>query len=126
MSVIHVYALGQDPYWLQAVAQASGDEITVAPIHCPESYLACLNDLPSVVPGAILLVDATRQAGISAVVRGLLELGWKYVVVVAADPSMKEARALLRGKAAFDYWPKSYVPTAIRRDLERCIDEIWG
>lgn len=93
---------------------------------CVGSYPEYLDHLPAADPKALLLIDATGQIKVEALVRKLREQSWQCVVVVAADPTPKEARALLRGKAAYDYWAKSYVPEAIRRDLERCLKEIEG
>jgi len=121
-----VYALGRDAYWLQAVARIADEAITVEPIRCPAAYPECLERLPTADRRALLLVDATGQPDVVGIVRGLRERGWQYVVVVAADPSWEEARAVLRGTVGHDYWEKSYVPDVIRRDVRRCLEEIGG
>ena len=119
-----VYALGQDAYWLKAVTKATDEVVTVETIRYSANNMRCLDRLPEVDPEALLLVDATRQPDVAAMVKTLREQGWRYVVAVAADPSWKEARTVLREGAGHDYWEKSYVPQVIRRDIERCLAEI--
>jgi hypothetical protein len=119
-----VYAWGQDEYWLKAVMKAADKAVRVEPILCPARCLEYLDRLPEADPEALMLVDATRQPDISAVVQSLRDQGWRYVVVVAADPSWKEARAVLRGTVGYDYWEKSYDPCVIQREIERCLTEM--
>jgi hypothetical protein len=121
-----VYALGRDKYWLEAVVEAAGENIPIGPIECVEDYPACLGHLPTADAQALLLVDATRQADVVELTRQLGACGWQHIVVVAADPSSKEARAVLRNRLAHDYWHKSYDRQVIRRHLERCLEELWG
>jgi hypothetical protein len=118
-----VYALGQDLYWLKAMTKVADEAVTVEPIQCPASYLECLNLLPEADPEALLLVDATRQPDIEAVVRRLCSLGWRYVVVVAADPHFRETYAVIEA-GAYDYWPKSYVPAIIRQSVEGWLSQM--
>lgn len=124
MTKTQVYALGRDIYWLEAMARIAGEALAVTAIPCPGNYPGCLDDLPPAEPGALLLVDATNQGDIPGIVQHLRQRGWAYVVVVAADPSWKEATEVLRGGAAYDYWPKSYKSSAIRGEIERCLAEI--
>jgi hypothetical protein len=51
-------------------------------------------------------------------------MGWPHVVVVAADPSVKEAHAVLQGNPGYDYWKKTYAASVIRADVTRCLEEI--
>jgi DNA-binding response OmpR family regulator len=118
-----VYALGQDAYWLKAVARIADEAVTVEPIKCPASYLECLDHLPEVDPEALLLLDAAGDPNIEAVVRKLREQGWRYVGVVAADPYFREAHAVLEA-GAYDYWPKSYVPATIRQKVEGWLSQM--
>jgi len=99
------------------VAEIADEAVTVEPIQCPASYLECLDRLPEADPEALLLVDATRQPNIEAVVRRLDKQGWRYVVVVAADPHCRGTYAVLDA-GAYDYWPKSYTPAIIRQSVE--------
>ena len=125
MNPHRVLAIGRDPYWLDAVTAAAWTAITVETIACANGYPGCLDHLPAASAEAILLVDATGHADVADVTHALRERGWRYVVVVAADPSTREARDVLRKGGAFDYWPKSWSSRAIRSALARCVREIW-
>src|ERR671923_1382029 len=122
---ISILAVGQDPYWLSAVQKATarwtGQPATVK---CLGDLSNCVSDLPSPQPNMILLVDASGQGDMELVVSGLRERGWKYVIVVAADPSAKEATAILRRNLGYDYWEKTYEEDEIRNRLKTCFDEI--
>jgi len=124
MKRYQVYALGQDAYWLKAVAGIADESISVKPIHCTEDYPECLDRLPQADRKALILVDATGQPDVAAVVRWLREQGWRYVIVVAADPSWEDARAVLREGSAYDYWEKTYVLAIIRRNVKECLVSI--
>jgi hypothetical protein len=69
-------------------------------------------------------VDATIQSQMKDVVTTLRDQGWRYVVVVAADPSAKVATTILRGNLGFDYWEKTYDDEEIRKRIIECINEI--
>jgi hypothetical protein len=125
MTPHRVIAIGRDPYWLEAVAAATWAAVTIETIACLDEYPGCLDHLPPADADALLLVDATGHADVAAVAHALRARGWRYTVVVAADPSTREARAVLREGGAYDYWPKSWSSTAIRRALARCVHEIW-
>jgi hypothetical protein len=122
---MRVVAVGQDSYWLAAVQRATtswlGEPATVK----------CLGDLSNFIsspPGpqanTVLLVDASGQGDLEKVVSGLRNQGWRYVIVVAADPSAKEATAILRRDLGYDYWEKTYEEDAIRKSLQACFHEI--
>jgi hypothetical protein len=121
-----VYALGRDTYWLEAVVEAAGEDVPMERIECPDDYPLCLERLPAADAQALLLVDATRQADVVELARQLGVRGWRHIVVVAADPTSKEARAVLRDGLAHDYWRKSYERQVIRRHLEQCLEELEG
>ena len=125
MNQHRVIAIGRDPYWLDAVAAATWAAVTVETIACPDEYPGCLDHLPPADAEALLLVDATAHADIATVTHTLRERGWRYTVVVAADPSTREARAVFREGGAYDYWPKSWSSRAIQRAIARCVGEIW-
>jgi hypothetical protein len=118
--------MGQDTYWLDAVAQAAGPDVVVEPIDCAEGYPDCLSKLPPAEPEALLLVEAALRADIVALVQELRALGWPHIVVVAANPHIREARAVLKDGAAFDYWIKSYERPVIRGHLEQNLGELAG
>jgi hypothetical protein len=122
---MRVVAVGQDPYWLAAVQRATtswtGDPATVK---CLGDLLNCLSSLPAPQANTLLLVDASGQGDLEQVVSGLRDRGWRYVIVVAADPSAKEATAVLRRNLGFDYWEKTYEEDAIRKRLKASFDEI--
>ena len=116
MSERQVCAMGCDPYWLRAVEDSAAG-YAVAPVACPGNLIDCLKLLPKAAPGDLLLVDATGQSDIAGVVSRLWEAGWLHVVVVAADPSYKEARDVLGKTRAQDYWQKTYETKAIRASI---------
>jgi hypothetical protein len=72
----------------------------------------------------LLLLDASDQPEVAATVRQLRDKGWKYVIVVAADPSGGESVTVLRGGLGFDYWNKTYDEEKIRAQLLKCLEEI--
>jgi hypothetical protein len=119
-----VYALGQDTYWLKAVARIADESISVKLIHCTQGYPECLPRLPQADREALILVDATGQSDVATVVQWLRGQGWRYVVVVAADPSSREAHAVLREAEGYDYWTKTYASKIIRRSIEECLSEM--
>jgi hypothetical protein len=121
-----VYAVSRDRYWLEAVARAATADVTVERIECPNGYPDCLNELPEAASEAILLLDATGQSDVVYLARRLHNGGWEHIVVVAADPCSKEARAVLKERVADDYWHKTYAREAIQRDLGQYLQEIWG
>ena len=122
---MRVVAVGQDAYWLAAVQRATaewaGDAHT---LKCPGEFLKCMSNLPTPNAETVLLVDASGQRDVEQVVTGLRERGWTYVIVVAADPSAKEATSVLRGNLGHDYWEKTYVEDEIKDRVKRCFDEI--
>lgn len=119
-----VYALARDSYWLQATKEAADESIEVEPIPCHTGYPECLETMPSADPESLLLVDATGHADVVGIVQGLLARGWRYIVVVAADPSWKEAHAVLKIAQGYDYWQKSYVPNCIRQKIRVWQEEV--
>jgi thiaminase len=122
---MRLVAIGQDAYWLSAVHRATtgwaGDPITVK---CTGDIRQCISCLPQPAANAILLVDASGQGDMEQVVAALRNQGWRYVVVVAADPSAKEATAVLRRNLGYDYWEKTYVEEEIRERVRVCLAEI--
>lgn len=126
MKGTQIYALGRDRYWLEAIGQVASERITIHSILCPEHIPECLERLPAADAKALLLLDATNQADVARTVRYLRLGGWQYIVVVAADPSWKEARNVLRPGLAYDYWDKSYNVPAIRSYVDNCLAELEG
>jgi hypothetical protein len=120
-----VLALGQDMYWLDAVLEATATLADIAPVK--KFFGVPLKSIPQLPPpkaNTVLLVDASGQVDLPAVVSGFRSAGWRYVVVVAADPSAKEATAVLRRNLGYDYWQKTYDVDAIREKVLVCITEI--
>jgi hypothetical protein len=122
---LRVVAAGQDRYWLTAVRKAliSG-EGEVKLFRCPRDLQKCIPKLPCPDRDTILLVDASSQSEVAKAVEELRTGGWRYVIVVAADPSAKEATAVLRRNLGYDYWEKTYDKVAIRERVEACFLEI--
>jgi hypothetical protein len=119
-----VWALGQDLHWLETVKRAFDDPDRVEIVECPGNLADCLDRLSQSAEKALLLLDASGQRDIASVVRMLRNLGWHYVVVVAADPSVNEARAVLRRNLGYDYWRKTYSVPVVRADIERGFEEL--
>ena len=118
--------MGQDTYWLDAVARSAGQEIAIVRVECSEGFPDCLDQMPRSEQGALLLVEAALHVDLVDLVRELRTRGWQHVVVVAANPNISEARAVLRNGTAFDYWAKSYECPVIRQHLEQNQRELWG
>lgn len=118
-----IFALGKDKYWLTVLKNLELN-VSLKTIHCLGKLPACLDALPEVETNAIILLDASGQANIKEGVRVLRNRGWRYVVVVAADPSANEATVMFRNKLAHDYWVKTYDIHPIVNRLEDCLEEI--
>lgn len=122
---MRVVATGQDAYWLSAVQKATADWGGNAhTMKCLGELLQCISNLPEPDAETVLLVDASGQSDMEKVVTGLRDRGWRYVIVVAADPSAKEATSVLRGNLGYDYWVKTYVEDEIQDKVKRCFNEI--
>lgn len=122
---IRVVAAGQDAYWLAAVQQATAEWTSDAhTLKCPGELLKCISNLQEPDADTILLVDASGQSDMEQVVVGLRARGWRYVIVVAADPNAKEATAVLRRNLGYDYWEKTYDEEKIHDRIKDCFKEI--
>jgi hypothetical protein len=122
---MRVTAFGQDAYWLIAVQNAMAglaDDTSI--VKFSSDFPNCVANLPTPETNTILLVDASGQGDMEQIVAKLRARGWKYVVVVAADPSAKEATAVLRRNLGYDYWEKTYDEEDIRKRVKACFDEI--
>ncbi len=115
---LRVIALSQDIYWLNAVHQALVGSV------CDVRLLKSITTLPLSEARTVLLVDASGQSDLDVVVARLRDLGWRYVVVVAADPSAKEAASVLRRHLGYDYWEKTYEQGEIRTRMQECFEEV--
>lgn len=124
---LRIVAAGQDRYWLTAVRKAlkgGGGEVKL--LRCTRELQGCISGLEHPDRDAILLLDASGQSEVEKTVKSLRLGGWRYVVVVAADPSAKEATAVLRRNLGYDYWEKTYDEAAIRERVQACEAEIAG
>jgi len=122
---MRVVAAGRDTYWLSAIQKAmSGWAENPVTLKCSGDLLKCISSLPDPDPSTILLADASGQSEIEKVVATLREMGWRYVIVVAADPSAKEATAILRRNLGYDYWEKTYDEEVLRTRIKICFNEI--
>jgi len=122
---MRVTAIGQDPYWLAHVQNATAGSAGKPPtLKCGGDLLKCVSGLPRPNDRTVLLVDASGQGELERVVTELRCMGWKYVIVVAADPSAKEATAVLRRNLGYDYWEKTYDEQEIRTRVKNCMKEI--
>ncbi len=116
MSKVRVYALTMDRAWGKMMEEVSDASFEVIPICCPEGYPNCLENLPSADHDALLLLDATGLRDVAGMVRRLRCLGWRFVVVVAADPTHKEAKAAFKAGAS-DYQSKTLSTSIVRSQV---------
>jgi hypothetical protein len=119
-----IIVIGEDRYWLEAVQAVTINEATITIIQCQDPLLECLDCLPKPDLAALILVDAYSRLSIVEIVSKLFQLGWRYIVVVAADPSVKEAQQILRQSQNFDYWPKTYVTNVIQNKIGQMLQKI--
>jgi hypothetical protein len=123
---MHILAMGQDLYWLTAIQKAiAALPSLVSSRKAGAKLLQDLSQLPHPNDRTVLLVDASGQINIGSAVEGLRVQGWEYIIVVAADPSAKQAISVLRGgNLAYDYWDKTYDDGKIRDLIKACIEDI--
>lgn len=125
---LHIVAVGQDAYWLTAVKRASAGWQETPPhtLECPDAFTDCISSLPAPDADSVLLVDASGQSSMEVIVSMLRSRGWRYVIVVAADPSAKEAVSVLHRNLGYDYWEKTYDEDDIRERMKETFNEIEG
>jgi hypothetical protein len=122
---LRIIAVGQDTYWLDAVQHAVYGLMQDPPgRRRRKDFVNGISDLPRARPDTVLLLDASDQCDLAGAVTELRSAGWKYVVVVAADPSVRQATSVLRQGLGFDYWIKTYVEEQIRKQIAHCFKEI--
>lgn len=103
--------------------QVGDESLEVSVITCPEGYPDCLENLPAADRGALLLLDATGLKDVAGMVRRLWQRRWQRIVVVAADPTAKEANAVFKA-GGLDYWRKTLDADVIRSQVRACM--CWG
>jgi len=123
MNTRHVYAVTTDEYWRNMLSEVEDETFRIETVYCPEGYPNCLENLPDADPAALLLLDATGLPDVGVMVRRLRQRGWRYIVVVAADPSAHEARAMFKA-GGYDYWAKTSDASVARRQVQECLREI--
>ena len=117
-------AVGQDYFWLEAIQKATTNLIgEIKTVEISTDLKKNTSQLPTPDTNTVLLVDASNQENIEETVKLLKEQGWKYVIVVAADPSANEATAVLRRNLGYDYWVKTYDIEEIINQVKDIIDE---
>lgn len=122
---MRILALGQDLYWLTAVHKATASlPYLVSPRKASAKLVRDPSQLPRPDDHTVLLVDASGQLNLEGLVTDLRTRGFDYVIVVAADPSAKQATSVLRGSLSYDYWEKTYDETEIRERIKTGIAEI--
>lgn len=121
----YIYAFSQDTYWLNVIKKIRLEAIQLKIIQCSGAMPDCFKRLPDTNSDALILVDAYGHSDdIRVVIQNLRNLGWKYVVVITADPTVKESLDVLREQLGFDYWAKTYVASSIRLSITKCLAEI--
>jgi hypothetical protein len=120
-----ILAIGLDEYWLTAVQKATASQSNyVRTRKFSGDPLKCDFALPRPNTNTLLLLDASGQLDMEQVVRKYRSAGWKYVIVVAADSSFKQAVSILRRNLGYDYWEKTYEDSEIYKRIEECFEEI--
>lgn len=120
-----VYVFGRDKYWLDAIAKVQLDDVSIETVQCQELLSDCLNDLPEPNPDALVLIDVfSHREKIEDVLLQLRSRGWRNIVVIAADPSVKESRSVFRERLGMDYWNKTYDVAIIQLKIEKCLRDI--
>lgn len=122
---IRVYAFGRDRYWLEAIQKVRIENVRIETVACQECLSDCVNDLPEPDPEALVLIDIfSHTETIEDVLRNLRGRGWQNIVVIAADPSVKESRSVFHERLGLDYWNKTYDAAIIQSKIEKCLREI--
>lgn len=116
MSKVRVYALTMDRHWGKVLQQVGDESLDVGVICCPDGYPNCLESLPTADPDALLLLDATGLKDVAGMVRRLRQRRWQHIVVVAADPTAKEANAVFKA-GGHDYWRKTSDVNVVRSQV---------
>jgi hypothetical protein len=122
---MRILAMGQDMYWLTAVHKAAASlPALVSPLKASTKPVRDPSQLPRPNNNTVLLVDASGQLNLEGLVTDLRTRGFEYVIVVAADPSAKQAISMLRGSLSYDYWEKTYDEIELRERIKKGITEI--
>lgn len=119
-----IIAIGENKDWLDKVKTALDQDANISLIQCGNTLIDSLACLPEADMNTLLLVDANSKVNITEVVSNLSQRGWKYIVVVAADPSVKEAYTILHESGGYDYWKQTYDIPTIRAKTKKCLSEI--
>jgi hypothetical protein len=122
---MRIYAFGKDPYWLVALKKATANStIELVCNLCEGCILESVEKLSLADKESIILLDVYGQTDIWKTVRTLRMLGWRFIIVVAADRSEKAAIKILHDELGFDYWEKTYDAQETRLNIEQCLGEI--
>jgi len=124
MTCPSLYVCSGSSRWLATVLSAAKDEFVVKVVECQLSDPRRWAELGRPSGTALMLIDSALGPDIEKSIPILRKAGWKHVVVVAANPTWKQARAVLRDAGGFDYWSKTYDPKILRADLMRCLQEM--
>jgi hypothetical protein len=119
-----IIGISEDKYWLEAIKKAVDDKVIVRIVHCSDPLVNCLDELSEAGKDTLFLIDAYSKISISEVVSTLSRRGWRYLVVVTADPSVKEAYTIFHESGGYDYWEKTYMIPDIQTNIKKCLTEI--
>lgn len=120
MKARRVIALGHDRYWLKAVRSLPADEFQVTASALPARTETW--PLPPADASAVLLLEASGLANVAEMVHYAHQRGWQHILVVAANPSAREAYTVLRQAGACDYRPLTYDPETIALQVREACD----
>lgn len=121
---ICTYVLSQDISFLNALKQINLGFVSFEIGSLQIGDKGCLESTPPVNAKEIIIIDATSKCDLEAVIHQLTDIGWKNVIVVAADPSANEALLVFRDNPTFDYWEKTYVVSKIELKLGNYFHEM--
>lgn len=124
MKLFRVIAIGHEQYWLQMVKKAIDETQVIDASCCFNTIDEFLNFSQETNLVTLLLVNIFEQTAVKTTVQKLREMGWQYVVVVAADPSVNDVYSVLHDAGGYDYWRKTYQSPIIRAQIENFLDEI--
>jgi hypothetical protein len=123
----HVVALSYDKYWLRSVQNAllhELDRVEIVELH--SDLQKSFDDLPTPESKALLLLELSMIKDVEQVIAKIRVMSWKYVIAVTADPSAKQATAVLRRNLGYDYWQKTYDKFEIKKQVLSCFEEIFA
>ena len=124
VEMCHVYAIGPDEIWLEAIRNYQNEQIDNKTVIKGDKYEDILNIMTDENYDALLLLDATGQVDIKDTVFNMRRRGWKQVIIVSCNPSASQTYAVLHEAKGSDIWRKSYCREIIHDYFVECLSDI--